>query len=79
MIIEIISIDKDKEKEINEGNYELETLVFKDILLESFIVNENDFKIFMVVHGRAYYVENTEENKDKLTMVLNNSRYGLEY
>ena len=48
---------------------------FRNDLLDYFLVDEVVDRIEMSVRGHMYVCENTEENRDKLSLVLNNRIY----
>jgi hypothetical protein len=73
MKIEIF-LKVDKNDKSNEEEF-LGTYIFRDALLESFIVDDMNGDILLFIGGRQFIAEDTEENRDKLSMILENKRY----
>jgi len=61
---------KDREPELYEVSF-----AFRDILLESFMVDDFEDDLTFTVRGATYKCSNTEENRNKLSYVINNTTY----
>ncbi len=66
--------NRKKDKDLEPDLYEI-AFAFRDILLDSFMVDEIEDELTFVVRGTTYKTVNTKEVRDKFSYIINSTNY----